>query len=141
MATIERALEIALEAHRDQTDRADEPYILHPLRIMLNMKSTEKMLIATLHDVVEDSDWTLEDLRNEGFSDKVVNGVDSLSKRPDEDYKSYIERVKKNPDAIPIKLGDLGDNMNFKRLAKVSEKDCQRLQRYHWAYKFLKSGE
>lgn len=139
MATIERAIQIATEAHAGQKDKAGQPYLLHPLRIMMQMDSLEKMIIAALHDVVEDSQWTLEDLRQEGFSETVINAVDSLSRREGETYDAYIERVKLNLTAIPIKLGDLQDNADIMRLNRLTESDWERLNRYHRAYIQLKA--
>lgn len=139
MATIERAIQIAAKAHEGQKDRAGQPYLLHPLRIMMQMDTLEKMIIAALHDVVEDSQWTLDDLQQEGFSETVVDAVDALSKREGEGYDAYIERVKLNPTAIPIKLGDLQDNADIMRLNRLTENDWERLNRYHRAYIQLKS--
>ena len=139
MPTIERAIQIATEAHDGQKDKAGLPYLLHPLRIMMQMDSLEKMIIAALHDVVEDSQWTLEGLRREGFSETIVNAVDSLSRREGETYDAYIERVKLNPTAIPIKLGDLKDNADIMRLNWLTESDWERLNRYHRAYIQLKA--
>lgn len=139
MATIERAIQIAAAAHEGQKDKAGQPYLLHPLRIMMRMDSLEKMIIAALHDVIEDSHWTLNDLRQEGFSEAIVSAVDSLSRREGENYDAYIERVKLNPTAIPIKLGDLEDNADMLRLKQLKESDWERLNRYHRAYIQLKS--
>jgi (p)ppGpp synthase/HD superfamily hydrolase len=141
MATLERALQIAADAHQGHLDKSGQPYILHPLRIMIRMNTMENMIIATLHDVVEDSEWKLEDLRKEGFSETIVEAVDSLSRREDETYEDYIKRLKRNPAAIPVKLGDLKDNMNMLRLKKLKDRDWERLQKYHWAHNYLTAGE
>lgn len=139
MASLERALAIAVSAHQGYKDKTGLPYILHPLRIMARMEKVDDMIIAVLHDVVEDSDWTLDDLRREGFSGEIIAAVDSLTRREDETYPEYIERVKRNPAAIPIKLGDLEDNMNMLRLKQLGENDWERFRRYHRAYMYLKS--
>lgn len=140
MATLERAIQIAAFAHRGQKDKAGNPYILHPLRIMLKMDTLERMMIAVLHDVIEDSHWTLGNLRDEGFSPTVIKGVDALTRRRGERYQSYIERVKRHPLVIPIKLGDLEDNMNMLRLKEVNQKDLERMKKYHWGHQQLTAG-
>src|SRR6266446_2551617 len=123
MATIEDAILIAAEAHRGQTDKAGAPYILHPLRVMLRLKSEAEMLTAALHDVVEDSNWTLEMLRARGFPEEVLAAVDCLTRRADETYDEFTERVKPNPLAVRVKLADLEDNMDQTRIANPSDKD------------------
>ena len=139
MATLEKAIEIAARAHREQQDKNGAPYILHPLRIMTRMPTLETMIIAVLHDVVEDSDVTLNDLRMEGFSDAIVAGVDCLTRRSREDYADYIERVKQNPLAVQVKLGDLEDNMNLQRLDRLKEADFKRVMKYHHTFQLLKN--
>ena len=116
--TLERAIAIAAEAHAGQKDRAGAPYILHPIRLMIQMDSENAMMAAVLHDVVENSVWTLDDLRKEGFSNEVLNAVDSLTHRDKEgeDYWDYIQRAKSDPIAIKVKLADLEDNLNPDRL-------------------------
>ncbi|RMF57290.1 MAG: HD domain-containing protein [Calditrichaeota bacterium] len=134
MATIERALEIAFEAHKGQKDKAGKPYILHPLRIMSKMPTEELMIIAILHDVVEDSPWTLEDLRKEGFTEEVLSALDCITKRPGEAYEDYMERVKTNRLAIQVKLGDLQDNMDVRRFSGLKKEDSERITFYLGVY-------
>ena len=137
--TLERAITIAAEAHAGQKDRAGAPYILHPIRLMIQMDSKDAMISSVLHDVVEDSAWTLDDLRIEGFSDEVLNAVDSLTHRDKEgeDYWDYIQRAKSDPIAIKVKLADLEDNLNPDRLNEVTEKDEKRFDRYRKAQEIL----
>ncbi len=135
---LERAIQIAREAHFNQRDKAGFPYLLHPLRIMLKMDSVKEMIIAVLHDVVEDSQWTLDDLRKEKFSEDIVSAVDSLTRRAGESYDNYIDRVKRNPLAIRVKLGDLEDNMNIRRLDRITEQHLEKLKQYHRAYAELR---
>ena len=137
--TLERAITIAAEAHAGQKDRAGAPYILHPIRLMIQMDSEDAMMAAVLHDVVEDSVWTLDDLRKEGFSNEVLNAVDSLTHRDKEgeDYWDYIQRAKSDPIAIKVKLADLEDNLNPDRLNEVTEKDEKRFDRYRKAQEML----
>ena len=137
--TLERAIAIAAEAHADQKDRAGAPYILHPIRLMIQMDSENAMMAAVLHDVVENSVWTLDALRKEGFSNEVLNAVDSLTHRDKEgeDYWDYIQRAKSDPIAIKVKLADLEDNLNPDRLNEITEKDEKRFDRYRKAQEML----
>ena len=137
--TLERAITIAAEAHAGQKDRAGAPYVLHPIRLMIQMDSEDAMMAAVLHDVVENSVWTLDNLRKEGFSNEVLNAVDSLTHRDKEgeDYWDYIQRAKSDPIAIKVKLADLEDNLNPDRLNEVTEKDEKRFDRYRKAQEML----
>ena len=137
MATIERAVAIAAEAHAGQTDRAGQPYVLHPLRLMLRMTTADERIAAALHDVVEDSDWTLDDLRAEGFSEAVVTAVEHLTHPEGMEYMAYVERAASHPVARRVKLADLEDNMDTTRLGEVTDKDARRLQKYHRARRIL----
>ena len=137
MATLDRAIQIAAQAHEGQRDKAGDPYILHPLRMMLRMRQDEERIVAVLHDVVEDSDWTLDDLRREGFSEVVVEAVDALTRREDETYEAFVERAGRYPLARQVKLADLEDNMDVTRLRSITEKDQARLDRYHRARQHL----
>lgn len=136
-ALLGRAIQIAVAAHAGQLDRGGLPYILHPLRLMLQMSSPAAMMVAVLHDVVEDSAWTLEGLRKEGFPPEVLAAVDALTRREGEAYDDYLQRVKQNPLATEVKLRDLEDNINALRLAELDEHHCKSLQRYHRAFRFL----
>jgi (p)ppGpp synthase/HD superfamily hydrolase len=134
MATLERAILLAAQAHEGQIDKAGEPYILHPLRIMLRMTTPTAMTVAVLHDVVEDTRVTPEMLRGEGFSEGVLETLDCLTRRKDEDYDTYIERIKSNPEAVRVKIADLEDNMDIRRIADLRETDLERLKKYHRAW-------
>jgi (p)ppGpp synthase/HD superfamily hydrolase len=101
MATLDDALEIAVTAHRGQTDKAGQPYILHPLRLVSQMRTAPEQMAAALHDVVEDSDWTLDALRARGFPDEVVTALDCLTRRDGELYEAFIERAAAHPIARP----------------------------------------
>jgi (p)ppGpp synthase/HD superfamily hydrolase len=143
MATLEKAIETAAKAHAGQLDKAGNPYVEHPLRMMLKMQTIEEKIVAVLHDVVEDSDTTLDDLRREGFSEKVLDAVDVLTRKSAaiEDYDAYLSALAANPIARKVKLADLEDNMNLVRLLTVTEKDLQRLQKYHSSWTFLRSAK
>jgi (p)ppGpp synthase/HD superfamily hydrolase len=130
VSTIERAIALAALAHVGQVDKAGAPYILHPLRVMLRLEGMEERIVAVLHDVVEDSDWTLERLRNEGFSEIILQAIDAVSRRPDEDYNEFIVRASKNSIGSRVKLADLEDNSDLSRLTEVTDRDLARLRKY-----------
>ena len=141
MPTIEDAVILATEAHRGQVDRAGQPYILHPLRLMCGVNSETERIIAVLHDVIEDTDYTLDDLRQRGYSEEIVEAVDCLSRRDDETYEQFIQRIKPNRLARRVKLADLVDNMDIRRTRMLQEKDLERLQRYQNAWFELTKDE
>ena len=132
-----RAIAIAAEAHQDQLDKAGAPYILHPLRMMEKARSLPEKIVAVLHDVVEDSEWTLDRLKAEGFSEEIIDAVDCLTHRENESYEAFTERVLTNSLAIQVKLLDLEDNMTLTRLSQLTEKDLERVQKYHLAHRKL----
>lgn len=134
VAVLQRAIEIAVEAHSKQVDKAGAPYILHPLRLMLRVVGNDEMIAAVLHDVVEDTDWTIERLRGEGFSESVVSAIDCLTRREDEGYEQFIERAAANPVARRVKLADLEDNMDIRRIRNLGKSTHDRLERYHAAW-------
>jgi (p)ppGpp synthase/HD superfamily hydrolase len=141
MPTIEDAIIFATEAHRGQVDRAGRPYILHPLRLMCHLQSDTERMIAVLHDVIEDSDYTLDDLRKMGYEEEIVEAVDCLTRRDDETYHEFIQRIKPNRLARRVKLADLMDNMDIRRAGLLQEKDLERLQRYQNAWFELTKDE
>ena len=134
---LDRAIELAKQHHEGQTDKAGKPYIEHPLRVMSQVESEEEKIVAVLHDIVEDTDISLDDLRNEGFSEKVVSAVECLTKHDGENYDSYIERISFNPLAVKIKLADLEDNRDLTRLPEVTDKDLERIEKYDKALEKL----
>ncbi len=137
MSTLDEALAIAVRAHRGQVDKAGEPYILHPLRVMMRLSPPDERIVAVLHDVVEDSPTTLDDLRAAGFADAIVRAVDHLTRREDETYEAFIERVEQDPIARRVKLADLEDNMTLTRLQTLDERAVERLGGYMRAYRRL----
>lgn len=137
MNSLEKAISIALQAHKGQIQRNGEPYILHPLYVMQQVDGEVMRTAAILHDVIEDSAYSLEDLEKEGFSEEVLRLVDALTRRRDESYEDYIMRVSKTPEAIPIKMADLKHNMDALRLVEFSNRDGDRMKRYHNAYRTL----
>ena len=141
MSTLQRAIEIATEAHQGQFDKAGRDYIGHPLRVMEMGKTEEEKIVGVLHDVIEDTDWTFEKLAEEGFSDEVIAALRCITKiSENENYDDFIDRVKKNPLAVAVKINDLTDNMDIRRLPYLSDKDVKRLKKYLKAYKRL-TGE
>ena len=137
---LERAIEIAVEAHKGQKDKVGVPYIMHPLRLMMRMEDEEARLVAILHDVAEDGPgWSLQRLRDEGFSNAVMAALDCVTRRDDESYEQFIERAAPNPLARRVKLADLEDNMNMLRFRRPEERDWLRLKRYHKSWNRLKS--
>lgn len=143
---INLALLIAANALHGQTRRDGTDYDPHYLRVAFrNTSSRDKQVIGILHDVVEDSDWTLQDLRDIGFSQRVVNGVDSVTKRPGERYFDFVRRCSNNPDGIDIKLSDLKDNMDVSQsIEPLTPKQIEKLNIYIISYQYLvaiKKGE
>ena len=138
MSTLQKAIEIATEAHKGQLDKSGKEYIGHPLRVMEMGKTEEEKIVGVLHDVVEDSSWTFEALEAEGFSKEIVDALRCVTKLSEnENYDDFIERVKKNPLAVAVKINDLSDNMDIRRLPYLSDKDVKRLKKYLKAYKKL----
>ena len=141
MSTLERAIQIATEAHKGQLDKAGRDYIGHPLRVMEMGKTEDEKIVGVLHDVIEDTGWTFERLEAEGFSREVIEALKCVTKLSEnENYDEFIERVKKNPLAVAVKINDLTDNMDIRRLPYLSDKDVKRLKKYLKAYKKL-TGE
>lgn len=137
---LEKAIHIAVEAHRGQVDKAGKPYILHPLRVMFSGKNEDEMILGILHDVVEDTPVSLEMLEKEGFSETILSALDAISKREGEEYPDFIERVCQNPLAARVKLNDLHDNLNRERIKEYKEADERRHQKYVKAEKKVKEA-
>ncbi len=137
MKLIETSLQIALQAYAGKTDKAGREYILHPLRVMAKMKTDLEMSAALLHDVIEDSDITADQLLAEGIPAEVVEAVQSLSKNENEDYMDFVARVKQNPLAANVKIADIEDNIDILRLVALEEHDLARIRKYHSAWHLL----
>jgi (p)ppGpp synthase/HD superfamily hydrolase len=136
------AIELAISAHNGQFDTHNgRPYIEHPFRVMNAGHTLQEKIAGVLHDVVEDSDLTLTHLRESGFSEEIVDAVDSMTKRGNESYDDYILRVQKNPIGVRVKMNDLTDNMDIRRWKDIQYHDLARLQKYLTAYKQLTEGE
>ncbi len=134
---LERAIEIAATAHNGQTDKAGAPYILHPLRVMLACEGQAAQIVAVLHDVIEDTDWTPDALRAEGASDKILAALDTVTRREDETYSEFIERAARNEIGRAVKIADLHDNLDLSRIAQPTQADFARMERYRAALRRL----
>lgn len=136
---LEKAIQIALNAHYGQTDKAGKSYIFHLLRVMHKGKTETEKICGILHDLIEDTEWTFDELKKEGFSDEILQVLDCLTKRENENYDDFIQRVAQNSTAIRVKINDLEDNMDITRLSQITEKDLERLNKYLKAYYYLKT--
>lgn len=138
MATLERAIEIAVLAHKGARDKAGAPYVLHPLRLMFAVDDPDAKIVAVLHDVVEDSKpparFDFETLRGEGFSERVLAALDCVTARENESYDAFIERILPNPIACSVKIADITDNLDLRRLGtEISDRDVERIRKYRRA--------
>jgi len=140
MSLLEKAISIAVEAHQGKKDKAGATYILHPLRVMFRVETEAEKIVAILHDVVEDHGdvWPVKRLRQAGFPKRILDALDCVTKRDGESYEKFIARSAKNPIALNVKLADLEDNLDVRRLPEVTEQDRVRLNRYLAAYRCLR---
>lgn len=130
MSILERAIEIAAKAHAGQVDKAGQPYILHPLRVMLRVSSEHERIAAVLHDVVEDTGVSLERLVAEGFPPEVIAAVDALTKRPGESRMEAAHRAAADKIGRKVKLADNADNMDLSRIQNPTTRDIARVEEY-----------
>lgn len=138
--TLERAIEIAARRHAGQVDKGGAPYILYPLRVMLRVAPGAQQIVAVLHDVVEDSEVTFEDLEREGFSAEVINGLRAVTKVEGESYEDFVARAALDPVGKAVKLADLMENSDLSRIAEPSQKDLGRVEKYGRAIRYLMAG-
>ncbi|EGK86040.1 bifunctional (p)ppGpp synthetase/guanosine-3',5'-bis(diphosphate) 3'-pyrophosphohydrolase [Microcoleus vaginatus PCC 9802] len=127
---LKRAIALAAKAHEGQVDKAGNPYLDHPLFVMENVNSLEEKIVAVLHDAVEDSELTLEQLRSEGFPEALVSAIAAITKIEGEAYPAYLERVIANPIALQVKIADVTHNLDISRIANPTEADFQRIAKY-----------
>ena len=133
-----KAINLAMQAHAGQVDKAGMPYIGHVMRVMQAGKTIDEKIVGVLHDVVEDTTWTFDALLAEGFPVHIVDALRCVTKlSDDEPYESFINRVKTNPLAVAVKINDLTDNMDIRRLQTLTDADVQRLRKYLKAYQSL----
>jgi (p)ppGpp synthase/HD superfamily hydrolase len=136
-----KAIAIAAKAHENQQDRGGHPYVLHPIRVMMQMQTEDTKIVAVLHDVVEDTDWTIDKLRQEGFPEYILDAIDSVTRGENEMYRDFVERTSKNHLGTIVKLGDLRDNMDVTRLDEMEQRDAEMLmKRYHPSWRKLKAA-
>jgi (p)ppGpp synthase/HD superfamily hydrolase len=134
---LNKMLVLATNAHAGQFDKGGMPYILHPLKVMHYLKDKvdeELQCIALGHDIVEDCGVTYADLKEQGFTDRIIDGIKALTKVPGETYDEYKEKVFVNEDAMRVKMADLRHNTDIRRLKGVTEKDIRRMAKYHAFY-------
>lgn len=124
------AIVIATQSHINQIDKAGQPYIDHPLRVMTAGQTLPEKIVGVLHDAVEDSDLTLAELAESGFPKEILAAIDAITKRDHESYDTYLERVMANAIALRVKIADMTDNMDISRIAHPTAKDWTRLEKY-----------
>lgn len=137
MNTLNTALLIAIKAHKNQFDKSGADYINHPVFVALNVATEDEKIVALLHDVLEDSDFTVEMLKAEGIPDYIIEAVLILTRNEDENYMDYIKRVAKNPLSKNVKIADLIHNMDISRIVKPNNADLKRLKKYKKALEYL----
>jgi (p)ppGpp synthase/HD superfamily hydrolase len=126
--TLDDAIQVARRAHEGQLDKSGRPYIGHPLRVMGALRDEQERMAAVLHDVVEDTSVTLEELAEKGCPAPVLEALAAISKQPGEDQETYLARVSANPIALAVKRADIADNMSPDRLARLDKETQERLR-------------
>lgn len=136
-ALTKKALKLCFEAHREQTDKSGMPYVFHPFHLAEQMDTEESVIVALLHDVVEDTDYTLDDLRKMGFGDVVIDALTLMTHDPQVPYIDYVQAIKTNPLATKVKLADLQHNSDLGRLTHIDQKTLDRVEKYRKAIALL----
>lgn len=134
-----KALRLSFSAHKDQVDKSGIPYVYHPFHLAEQMDSEEAVIVALLHDVVEDTDYTIEDLIEMGFSKSVTDALKLMTHDETVPYMDYVANIKPNPIARAVKLADLRHNSDISRLETVDDKALRRVQKYKEAIAFLEN--
>lgn len=134
-----KAMQLCFNAHKQQVDKSGMPYVFHPMIVAEKMTSELTTTVALLHDVVEDTDYTLEDLCEMGYPEEVISALRLLTHAPSVPYMDYVKEIAENPIAREVKLGDLRHNSDITRLSKVTEKDLARVDKYCKAIEYLES--
>lgn len=137
---IELAISIALKAHKGQRDKGGNPYILHPIAVMNREETIEEKIVAVLHDVIEDTEVTLEQLREQGFSEKIIKAIHLLMRSEKDSYEEFIEKTIENRISRNVKIADIKENMNFARIKEPTESDYKRLEKYRKALEILRNN-
>lgn len=138
MLKLIKALVISMKAHKGQKDKAGKKYIFHPIKVAMLSKRYKTKIVALLHDVIEDSEVTIEDL-SKHFDEDIVLAVDCITKKKGQDYQEYLNIVKNNELSRKVKIADLTHNSNLNRLEKITEKDRMRKEKYLKAIEFLRN--
>ena len=132
-----KAIKLSFDAHKDQLDKSGLPYVFHPFHLAEQMTDETTTAVALLHDVIEDTDYTLDDIRALGFTSEVLEAVALMTHAPDVDYMEYVKEIKKNPVARAVKLADLKHNSDMSRLDTVTPYDITRAEKYKRAIALL----
>ena len=132
-----KALKLCFESHKEQVDKSGMPYVFHPFHLAEQMTDESTTVVALLHDVVEDTDITFDDLEKQGFSDEIMDALKLLTHDKNIPYMDYVAEIKKNTIATKVKLADLKHNSDLTRLSVVDEKALKRKEKYEKAIKFL----
>lgn len=135
-----KAIDIATTAHREQFDKGGHPYILHPRAVAAGVETTEQKIIAYLHDIIEDTSVTADDLLTMGFPESIVRSIQILTKAKGIPYNTYLEKVKTDENARAVKISDLKHNMDISRIQNPTNKDFERLEKYKKALDFLQNA-
>lgn len=138
MNRFEKIITFVMGKHKGQVDKAGKPYIIHPLTVALGCNTESAKIVALCHDVLEDTDATVEELKEIGLTDEEVDAVLLLTKPDKEDYMVYVKRLSQNEIAREVKMSDLNHNMDLSRLKTITEKDLKRVEKYKKAYNYLK---
>ena len=131
------ALRIAIKAHEGQKDKSEREYIMHPIRVAERCKGPRARIVALLHDTIEDTGVTIDYLRSEGFPEEIIGAVLSVTKQEGEDYEDFVRRAAENVIAREVKIADLEDNMDIRRLKDITDEDVARLRKYLRAWQYL----
>lgn len=134
-----KAICLMFKYQKDQIGKDNLPYVFHPWHVAETMKDEERTIVAILHDVVEDTELTIEDIQNEGFSAEVINALKLLTHNENEDYYEYIERISTNPIAKDVKISDLTHNSDLTRLTEINAEDKERTKKYQKCLKYLQT--
>ena len=139
MSNLGKMIAIVSDAFADKKDKGGKPYILHCIRVMNNLHTfdEELMTIAIAHDLIEDTDISIWDLKANGFSSRVCSAIELLTHKKEYSYDDYIKKISFNPDAVKVKLADLKDNSDITRLKGLTKKDFDRMEKYSRAYTYL----
>lgn len=141
MSTLENAITLAVQQHAGQLDKGDQPYILHPLRVMLQLQQPDQQIVAVLHDILEDTHTTAQDLQNLGFQTHIIQAIQALTKLPHETRVQAAMRTAQNPLACAVKIADVKDNMNLARIPNPTARDLARLEEYRQVLDILQKAQ